>query len=79
MRHRDELCKRGEVLLSPALNFSIEDLQKEIDSERKEKIAHEMEEKKSEADLKSLDNNKQVGNIVIIILFRHPLQDISTS
>jgi protein polybromo-1 len=44
VKERDELCR--STLLSPALSYTLEDVQKDVDSERKDKLAHEVEERK---------------------------------
>lgn len=46
VKERDELCRN--TLLSPALSYTLEDVQKDVDSERKDKLAHEVEERKAD-------------------------------
>jgi len=36
MKQRDELCRHGEVLLTPALDFTVEQLTSKIDDQRRE-------------------------------------------
>ncbi|XP_056129440.1 polybromo 1, like [Lampris incognitus] len=43
---RDELCKNGEILLSPALNYTSKQLHGDVDQEKREKIPREIEEDK---------------------------------
>lgn len=43
IRKRDELCKHGEVLSSPALNYSIEHLNASVESVRQTKLLQEGE------------------------------------
>lgn len=43
IRKRDELCKNGEFLLSPALNYSIEHLNSSVESVRQTKLLQEGE------------------------------------
>uniref|UniRef100_A0AAY4CCS3 Protein polybromo-1 n=1 Tax=Denticeps clupeoides TaxID=299321 RepID=A0AAY4CCS3_9TELE len=41
---RDELCKNGEILLSPALSYTAKHLHADIDQEKREKLPKEIEE-----------------------------------
>uniref|UniRef100_A0A8B9K0K7 Protein polybromo-1 n=1 Tax=Astyanax mexicanus TaxID=7994 RepID=A0A8B9K0K7_ASTMX len=41
---RDELCKNGEILLSPALSYTFKHLHADIDQEKREKLPQEIEE-----------------------------------
>ncbi|XP_077995606.1 protein polybromo-1-like [Glandiceps talaboti] len=41
---RDEICKNGELLLSPALSYTHKHLQNDLDKEKKEKLPKEMKE-----------------------------------
>ncbi|XP_022353634.1 protein polybromo-1 isoform X12 [Enhydra lutris kenyoni] len=43
---RDELCKNGEILLSPALSYTTKHLHNDVEKERKEKLPKELEEDK---------------------------------
>ncbi|XP_034812531.1 protein polybromo-1 isoform X34 [Pan paniscus] len=43
---RDELCKNGEILLSPALSYTTKHLHNDVEKERKEKLPKEIEEDK---------------------------------
>ncbi|XP_041743790.2 polybromo 1, like isoform X5 [Coregonus clupeaformis] len=54
---RDELCKNGEILLSPALSYNSKHLQSDVEQEKREKLPKEMEEDK----LKSEEENKEEG------------------
>ena len=45
-RIRDELCKNGEILLSPALSYTSKHLHSDVEKEKKEKLPKEMEEDK---------------------------------
>ncbi|XP_072181869.1 protein polybromo-1-like [Diadema setosum] len=52
---RDEICKNGEILLSPALSYTHRHLQNDLDEEKKEKLPKEIKEdneKKEEEDAK---------------------------
>ncbi|XP_076845380.1 protein polybromo-1 isoform X2 [Brachyhypopomus gauderio] len=46
IRIRDELCKNGEILLSPALSFTAKHLHSDVEKEKKEKLPKELEEDK---------------------------------
>ncbi|KAL4655959.1 protein polybromo-1-like [Arapaima gigas] len=46
IRIRDELCKNGEILLSPALGYTAKHLHSDVEKEKKEKLPKEMEEDK---------------------------------
>ncbi|XP_056130864.1 protein polybromo-1-like [Lampris incognitus] len=46
IRIRDELCKNGEILLSPALNYTSKHLHSDVEKEKKEKLPKEFEEDK---------------------------------
>ncbi|XP_073500541.1 protein polybromo-1 isoform X7 [Phyllobates terribilis] len=43
---RDELCKNGEILLSPALSYTTKHLHNDVEKEKKEKLPRELEEDK---------------------------------
>lgn len=53
---RDELCKNGEILLSPALSYTSKHLHSDVDQEKREKLPQEIEEDrvKREEDKKGL-------------------------
>lgn len=44
MKIRDELCKNGEILLSPALSYTSRHLHVDVEQEKREKLPLEMEE-----------------------------------
>ncbi|XP_062842241.1 protein polybromo-1 isoform X2 [Trichomycterus rosablanca] len=46
IRIRDELCKNGEILLSPALSYTTKHLHSDVEKEKKEKLPKEFEEDK---------------------------------
>uniref|UniRef100_A0A8C2JIU5 Protein polybromo-1 n=1 Tax=Cyprinus carpio TaxID=7962 RepID=A0A8C2JIU5_CYPCA len=54
---RDELCKNGEILLTPALSYTSKHLHADIDQEKREKLPQEIEEDllKQEEDKKEED------------------------
>ncbi|KAL0978139.1 hypothetical protein UPYG_G00166640 [Umbra pygmaea] len=57
MKIRDELCKNGEILLSPALSYTSKHLHSDVEQEKREKLPKEMEEDK----LKREEENKEEG------------------
>lgn len=44
LKIRDELCKNGEILLTPALSYTSRHLHADVDQEKREKLPREMEE-----------------------------------
>nr|XP_046166009.1 protein polybromo-1-like isoform X2 [Oncorhynchus gorbuscha] len=54
---RDELCKNGEILLSPALSYTSKHLHNDVEQEKREKLPKEIEEDK----LKKEEENKEEG------------------
>ena len=50
---RDELCKNGEILMSPALNYTSKHLNGDIDQEKREKIPLEFEDDKQKREEES--------------------------
>uniref|UniRef100_A0A673YJ11 Protein polybromo-1 n=1 Tax=Salmo trutta TaxID=8032 RepID=A0A673YJ11_SALTR len=54
---RDELCKNGEILLSPALSYTSKHLHNDVEQEKREKVPKEIEEDK----LKREEENKEEG------------------
>ncbi|CAL8338803.1 unnamed protein product [Merluccius merluccius] len=46
IRIRDELCKNGEILLSPALSYTSKHLHSDVEREKKKKLPKEFEEDK---------------------------------
>uniref|UniRef100_A0A4W3HMH9 Protein polybromo-1 n=1 Tax=Callorhinchus milii TaxID=7868 RepID=A0A4W3HMH9_CALMI len=64
---RDELCKNGEILLSPALSYTLKHLQHDLEKEKKSKLPREIEEdkQKREEEKKEFSEknmNEQVGS-----------------
>ncbi|XP_077054125.1 polybromo 1, like isoform X3 [Siphateles boraxobius] len=59
---RDELCKNGELLLTPALSYTSKHLHSDIDQEKREKLPQEIEEDrlKQEEDKKALPEEDKV-------------------
>ncbi|XP_070557674.1 protein polybromo-1-like isoform X3 [Ptychodera flava] len=60
---RDEICKNGELLLSPALSYTHKHLQNDLDKEKKEKLPKEMKEdqekREEEKRLQELEAEKE--------------------
>ncbi|XP_038668501.1 protein polybromo-1 isoform X7 [Scyliorhinus canicula] len=58
---RDELCKNGEILLSPALSYTLKHLQHDLEKEKKEKLPKEIEEdkQKREEEKKELSESEK--------------------
>uniref|UniRef100_A0A8C7UUD5 Protein polybromo-1 n=1 Tax=Oncorhynchus mykiss TaxID=8022 RepID=A0A8C7UUD5_ONCMY len=54
---RDEICKNGEILLSPALSYTSKHLHNDVEQEKREKLPKEIEEDK----LKKEEENKEEG------------------
>lgn len=46
--YRDELCRNGDVLSSPALSFTVKDLTAMVDAVRQEKLPKEQPEEEVE-------------------------------
>jgi len=44
IRHRDELCRRGDVLLTPALGFTEQNLTRQLEAVRKQRNTEEQSE-----------------------------------
>ncbi|ROL50781.1 Protein polybromo-1 [Anabarilius grahami] len=59
---RDELCKNGEILLTPALSYTSKHLHADIDQEKRDKLPQEIEEDrlKREEDKKALPEEDKV-------------------
>ncbi|CAL8338081.1 unnamed protein product [Merluccius merluccius] len=55
---RDELCKNGEILMSPAVNYTSKHLHSDIEQEKREKIPQEFEEDKQKREEESKDGDK---------------------
>jgi len=50
---RDELCKNGEILLSPAVNYTSKHLHGDVEQEKRDKIPEELEEDKQKREEES--------------------------
>lgn len=61
---RDELCKNGEILLSPALSYTTKHLHNDVEKEKKEKLPKEIEEDK----LKREEEKR--GSYILFVSFK---------
>ncbi|XP_018417975.1 PREDICTED: protein polybromo-1 [Nanorana parkeri] len=62
---RDELCKNGEILLSPALSYTTKHLHNDVEKEKKEKLPKEFEEDKAkrEEEKKEAEKTEDPGGV----------------
>ncbi|XP_075689907.1 protein polybromo-1 isoform X6 [Rhinoderma darwinii] len=62
---RDELCKNGEILLSPALSYTTKHLHNDVEKEKKEKLPKELEEDKvkREEEKKEAEKTEDPGGV----------------
>uniref|UniRef100_A0A6I8SE42 Protein polybromo-1 n=1 Tax=Xenopus tropicalis TaxID=8364 RepID=A0A6I8SE42_XENTR len=62
---RDELCKNGEILLSPALSYTPKHLHSDVEKEKKEKLPKELEEDKAkrEEEKKEAEKSEDPGGV----------------
>lgn len=70
IKRRDELCKSGEVLFSPALRYSENDLQASIDALRREKVPCEKSEDEREQDSRADKEQRSSQNNSDSVHFR---------
>ena len=71
IKKRDEICKNGEILLTPALSYTERHLQAALDAEKHSKLLQEkdgQEKAKRESEERQLENN-------VIILFCEAFQN----
>lgn len=69
MKRRDELCRGGDVLLSPALQYTEADLQASVETLRAQKLPREQQE----ADLEIKQEKEKVeGGFMLYILQNNP-------
>ncbi|XP_076125032.1 polybromo 1, like isoform X1 [Alosa pseudoharengus] len=55
---RDELCKNGEILMSPALSYTSKHLNADVDQEKREKLPKEIEEDRLKKEEESKEAEK---------------------
>ncbi|XP_078065916.1 protein polybromo-1 isoform X9 [Mustelus asterias] len=61
---RDELCKNGEILLSPALSYTLKHLQHDLEKEKKEKLPKEIEEDKQKREEEKKELSESEKNMI---------------
>uniref|UniRef100_A0A3B4FGC1 Protein polybromo-1 n=1 Tax=Pundamilia nyererei TaxID=303518 RepID=A0A3B4FGC1_9CICH len=59
IRIRDELCKNGEILMSPALSYTSKHLHSDVEKEKKEKLPKEFEEDKIKREEEKIEAEKR--------------------
>ncbi|XP_072308340.1 protein polybromo-1-like isoform X3 [Eucyclogobius newberryi] len=59
IRIRDELCKNGEILMSPALSYTCKHLHTDVEKEKKGKLPKELEEDKVKREEEKREAEKQ--------------------
>ncbi|XP_074986687.1 protein polybromo-1 isoform X15 [Caretta caretta] len=76
---RDELCKNGEILLSPALSYTTKHLHNDVEKEKKEKLPKEFEEDKlkREEEKRAEKSEDSAGGAGLSSLHRTYSQDCS--
>ncbi|XP_073899996.1 protein polybromo-1 isoform X7 [Castor canadensis] len=76
---RDELCKNGEILLSPALSYTTKHLHNDVEKEKKEKLPKEIEEDKlkREEEKRAEKSEDSSGATGLSVLHRTYSQDCS--
>ncbi|XP_056660904.1 protein polybromo-1 isoform X36 [Monodelphis domestica] len=76
---RDELCKNGEILLSPALSYTTKHLHNDVEKEKKEKLPKEIEEdkQKREEEKRAEKSEDSSGGAGLSVLHRTYSQDCS--
>ncbi|XP_077458936.1 protein polybromo-1-like isoform X3 [Stigmatopora argus] len=63
IRIRDELCKNGEILMSPALSYTSKNLHNDVDKEKKRKLPKEMEEDKIKREEEKMEAEKREESV----------------
>uniref|UniRef100_A0A7N6AKL2 Protein polybromo-1 n=1 Tax=Anabas testudineus TaxID=64144 RepID=A0A7N6AKL2_ANATE len=63
IRIRDELCKNGEILMSPALSYTSKHLHSDVEKEKKEKLPKEFEEDKIKREEEKQEAEKREDSI----------------
>ncbi|KAF4079056.1 hypothetical protein AMELA_G00188770 [Ameiurus melas] len=58
---RDELCKNGEILLSPALSYTSRHLHVDVEQEKREKLPQELEEDRLKVEEDKKEEEKTEG------------------
>ncbi|XP_061640857.1 protein polybromo-1 isoform X3 [Phyllopteryx taeniolatus] len=63
IRIRDELCKNGEILMSPALSYTSKHLHNDVDKEKKQKLPKEIEEDKVKREEEKMEAEKREESV----------------
>ncbi|XP_061689897.1 protein polybromo-1 isoform X2 [Syngnathoides biaculeatus] len=63
IRIRDELCKNGEILMSPALSYTPKHLHNDVDKEKKQKLPKEIEEDKVKREEEKMEAEKREDSV----------------
>ncbi|XP_014864471.1 PREDICTED: protein polybromo-1-like isoform X2 [Poecilia mexicana] len=63
IRIRDELCKNGEILMSPALSYTSKHLHSDVEKEKKGKLPKEIEEDKIKREEEKREAEKREGTV----------------
>uniref|UniRef100_A0AAV2M7A2 Protein polybromo-1 n=1 Tax=Knipowitschia caucasica TaxID=637954 RepID=A0AAV2M7A2_KNICA len=63
IRIRDELCKNGEILMSPALSYTCKHLHSDVEKEKKEKLPKEFEEDKEKREEEKQEAEKREDTV----------------
>ncbi|XP_077428953.1 protein polybromo-1-like isoform X3 [Vanacampus margaritifer] len=63
IRIRDELCKNGEILMSPALSYTFKHLHNDVDKEKKQKLPKEIEEDKIKREEEKIEAEKREESV----------------
>lgn len=71
IRIRDELCKNGEILMSPALSYSSKHLHSDVDKEKKEKLPKELEEDKIKREEEKQGNHADMPLVSLLHILWH--------
>lgn len=66
IRIRDELCKNGEILMSPALSYTSKHLHSDVEKEKKEKLPKEFEEDKIKREEEKIGIMSNMSNSLCI-------------
>lgn len=66
IRIRDELCKNGEILMSPALSYTSKHLHSDVEKEKKEKLPKEFEEDKIKREEEKIGIMSNMSNTLCI-------------
>uniref|UniRef100_A0A8D9EME9 Protein polybromo-1 n=1 Tax=Cacopsylla melanoneura TaxID=428564 RepID=A0A8D9EME9_9HEMI len=63
IRQRDEICRNGDLLHSPALNYSLLDLSTQVEELRQQKLQKEIPEHHEEPDYTESEDKKSGGDV----------------